>query len=306
MPAVSHLSPVTRALPIVLVAAALIAACLSILEVSWLPDPDIPVLLPGDKSPAPPGPGHWLGTDALGRDLLSRLLAGASTSLTVALAATLLSLTLGVGIGSVAGLTGGRTDAFLMRVTDLFLALPGPLILIAVMAAAPEPRTLPFLGSAAEPALILCFLALGLLGWGDIARMARAGVLEARHLEFVQAARAAGAGPARVLGLHLIPQALRPVWILASAGVGTNILAESWLSFLGIGVQPPRPSWGSMISSGTQYLLTEPWMCIFPGVALTLSVLGFHLLGDFINDRQAVRQPGADVGHQTATPLPAR
>jgi len=306
MPAVSRLSPFTRVLPIVLVGALLIAASLSILKVSWLPDPEVPILLPGEKSPAPPGPGHWLGTDALGRDLLARLLAGASTSLAVALAATLLSLIIGVGIGSVAGLSGGRTDAFLMRVTDLFLALPGPLILIAVMAAAPEPRTLPFLGTTAEPALVLCFLVLGFLGWGDLARMARAGVLEARQLEFVQAARASGAGPARVLGLHLIPQALRPVWILASAGVGTNILAESWLSFLGIGVHPPRPSWGSMISSGTQYLLTEPWMCIFPGVALTLSVLGFHLLGDFINDRQAVRQGGGDVGRQAAAPVLAR
>ncbi len=306
MPAVPRPSPVTRALPIVFVGAVLIAASVSFLEVSWLPDPQIPVLFPGEKSPAPPGPGHWLGTDALGRDLMSRLLAGATTSLAVALAATLRSLILGVGIGSVAGLTGGRTDAFLMRITDLFLALPGPLILIAVMAAAPEPRTLPFLGSVAEPALILCFLVLGLLGWGDIARMARAGVLETRQLEFVQAARALGAGPARVLGLHLIPQALRPVWILASAGVGTNILAESWLSFLGIGVSPPRPSWGSMIASGTQYLLTEPWICIFPGVALTLSVLGFHLLGDFINDRQAVEQAGVDVSRQAAAPVPAR
>jgi ABC-type dipeptide/oligopeptide/nickel transport system permease subunit len=238
--------------------------------------------------------------------LLSRLLAGARTSLSVALAATVLSLIIGVGIGSLAALAGGHADAFLMRLTDLFLALPGPLILIAVMAAAPEPRTLPLVGSAEEPAVLLCFLVLGLLGWGDIARMARAGVLEARHLEYVQAARATGAGPIRVLGLHLIPPALRPVWVLASASVGTNILAESWLSFLGIGVQPPRPSWGSMIAGGTQYLLTAPWICIFPGVALTLSVLGFHLLGDLLSQRAVARPAGDELRRPGAQPALAR
>lgn len=303
---VLRLSSVTRVLPFVLVGGVLTAALLSGLGASWLPAPDRPVLLPGEASPAPPGSGHWLGTDALGRDLFSRLLAGASTSISVALAATALSLLIGVGIGSLAGLLGGRADAFLMRVTDLFLALPGPLILIAVMAAAPEPRTLPLVGAAAEPALVLCFLVLGILGWGDIARMARAGVLEARQLEFVEAARASGAGPVRVLGSHLIPQALKPVWILASASVGTNMLAEAWLSFLGIGVQPPRPSWGSMISSGTQYLLTAPWICVFPGIALTLSVLGFHLLGDHLSQRGPTRASGAELGSPEAEPALAR
>jgi len=296
----------THLLPLLLVGAVAAAAMLSALEVSWLPAPEQPVLLPGEASPAPPGPGHWLGTDPLGRDLLSRLLAGASTSLFVSLAATTLSLVVGVGIGSLAALAGGRTDAFLMRLTDLFLALPGPLILIAVMAAVPEPHTLPLLGSAEEPAVFLCLLVLGLLGWGDIARMTRSGVLEARHLEYVQAARATGAGTVRVLGLHLIPSALGPVWVIASAGVGANILAESWLSFLGIGVQPPRPSWGSMIASGTQYLLTAPWMCVFPGIALTLSVLAFHLLGDLLSLRAAERPGAAGLRRPETRPALAR
>ncbi len=295
-----------RLVPFLLVGAVLLGAGMASLEVGWLSPPNEPVLAPGERPPAPPGRGHWLGTDALGRDLLSRLLAGATTSLSVALAATVLSLAIGVLVGSTAGLAGGRTDAFLMRVTDLFLALPAPLILIAVMAAAPEPRNLPLVGTAAEPALVLCFLVLGLLGWGDQARLARAGVLEAREHAFTEAARAAGAGPLRVLAIHLVPHALGPVWILASAGVGTNILAESWLSFLGIGVPPPRPSWGSMIYEGTSYLVSHPWLCLFPGLALTGSVLGFHLLGDLLSERGGAHRIAEGTHSAGISPAPAR
>lgn len=272
-------------------------ACLAVLaavvagsQVPWLAPPDTPVLAPGETPPAPPGRGHWLGTDALGRDLLSRLMAGALTSLTVALAAQAIALALGLGVGSLAGFIGGRTDALLMRLTDLFLALPAPLLLIAVMAAIPEPGDLPLIGGAPEPALVLCFLVLGLLGWGEVARLARAGVIEARRSAFGEAARAAGAGPLRLLGRHLIPHAMGPVWILVSAGVGSNILAEGWLAFLGIGVRPPRPSWGAMIYEGTPYLASHPWVCLFPGLALSLSVLGFHLLGDVLREQGSPRR----------------
>lgn len=274
-------------LPALLVCAPVAAAFLAGLDLGRIPPYDVPVLAPGERPPAPPGSGHWLGTDPLGRDVLSRLLAGASTSLSVALGAEGVAVLLGLGIGSLAGLLGGRADAVLMRITDLFLALPAPLILIAVLAAVPEPRDLPLVGAAPDPALVLCFLVLGFLGWGELARVARAGVMEARGRAFAEAARAAGAGPLRLLVTHLAPHALGPVWTLASAGVGSNILAEAWLAFLGIGVQPPRPSWGAMIYEGTPYLVTHPWLCLFPGLALTLSVLGFHLLGDRLRERGA-------------------
>ncbi len=297
-------SPLRRWLPsLLLVAAALLAATLLRLDVGWLHPYDVPVLAPGERPPAPPGRGHWLGTDGLGRDVLARLLAGASTSLSVALAAQLLSLLLGIAIGSAGGFLGGRIDAILMRVTDLFLALPTPLILIAVLAAVPDPGELPVLRAAGDPALVMCFLVLGLLGWGELARVCRAGVLEARRRDFTEAARAAGAGPVRLLVSHLIPHALPPLWTLASAGVGSNVLAEAWLGFLGIGVRPPRPSWGAMIYEGTPYLTTHPWLCLFPGLALTLSVLGFHLLGDRLREREgtaprslAVVLPGEQAG----------
>lgn len=271
--------------PALLVSVPILAALVAGAGPSWLHPTDVPILAPHERPPAPPGRGHWLGTDGLGRDVLSRLVAGATTSLSVALAAEAISLLLGLGVGSLAGTLGGRADALLMRITDLFLALPAPLILIAVMAAAPEPRDLPLVGSAPEPALFLCFLVLGLLGWGEVARVVRAGVLEARGQPFAEAARAAGAGPLRLLASHLIPHALGPLAVLASAGVGSNILAEAWLAFLGIGVQPPRPSWGSMIHEATPYLVTHPWLCLFPGLALTLSALGFHLLGDRLQER---------------------
>jgi len=278
--------------PALLISAALAAALAAGLGLPWIHAYDEPILGPGELPPAPPGPGRWLGTDALGRDLLSRLLAGAATSLSVALAAQGVALAVGLGIGSTAGYLGGRTDALLMRITDLFLALPAPLVLIAVMAAVPEPRDLPLLGGVGEPALVLCFLVLGLLGWGETARVTRAGVLEARRREFSDAARAAGAGPWRLLGSHLIPHALGPVWILASSGVASNILAEAWLAFLGIGVRPPRPSWGAMIYEGTPFLLTHPRLCLLPGLALTLTSLGFHLLGDRLRERAS---PGGDA-----------
>jgi ABC-type dipeptide/oligopeptide/nickel transport system permease subunit len=294
-PAASRL-PLLRwippALPLLLLLGATLAARSGL---EWIPRHDVPVLGPGELPPARPGPGHWLGTDGLGRDMASRLIAGAGTSLSVALAAQLLSLAVGVGVGAVAGLRGGRTDAILMRVTDLFLALPAPLILIAVMAAVPEPGEIPLLGAASEPATVMCLLALGLLGWGELARLARSGVLEARRLTFTEAARAAGAGPWRLLGFHLIPHALGPVWILASSGVGANILAESWLAFLGLGVRPPRPSWGAMIYEGTPYLVTHPWVCLFPGLALTFSVLGFHLLGDRLREIGVPQRPALVV-----------
>lgn len=261
-----------------------LGALFSVLGAPGLPRPDLPVTAPGETAPAPPGPRHLLGTDPLGRDLLARLLAGASTSLGVALGAQAVALLIGLFVGAAAGAAGGGVESALMRCTDLFLALPAPLVLIAVLAAVPDAGSLPLLGAAPDQASLVCLLALGLLGWGEIARVVRAGILEARGRAFSEAARAAGAGPLRVLGAHLLPHAIGPVWTLASAGVGANVLAEAWLSFLGIGVRPPRPSWGTMIAEGTPYLTSHPWLCLFPGLALTLTVLGFHLLGDQLRE----------------------
>jgi peptide/nickel transport system permease protein len=279
-----------------LIAAAVLGALLSALGAPGLARPDLPVLAPGEIAPAPPGRGHLLGTDPLGRDLLARLLAGASTSLGVALAAQALALLIGLSVGALAGAAGGSIDSVLMRGADLLLSLPAPLVLIAVLAALPDAGVPPLIGAADEPATLVCLLALGLLGWGEIARVVRASIIETRRRAFSEAARAAGAGPLRLLGMHLLPHAVGPVWTLASAGVGANVLAEAWLSFLGIGVRPPRPSWGGMIADGTPYLTSHPWLCIFPGLALTLTVLGFHLLGDWLRELHGEEQAAPLVG----------
>jgi peptide/nickel transport system permease protein len=284
--------------PALLIGAAGVGALLSALNAPGLARPDLPVLSAGETAPAPPGRRHLLGTDPLGRDLLARLLAGASTSLGVALAAQGVALLVGLPVGAVAGAAGGKIDSVLMRCTDLLLSLPAPLVLIAVLAALPDAGGLPLIGSADEPAMLVCLLALGLLGWGEIARVVRAGVIETRRSAYSEAARASGAGPLRLLGVHLLPPALGPVWTLSSSGVGANVLAEAWLSFLGIGVRPPRPSWGGMIADGTPYLTSHPWLCIFPGLALTLTVLGFHLLGDWLRERRGGEQPAPLVGFE--------
>ncbi|GAB6174857.1 ABC transporter permease [Paradesulfitobacterium aromaticivorans] len=218
-----------------------------------------------------PSAGHLMGTDVLGRDILSRVFHGARASLIVGVVATGISLVIGVFVGAVTGYYGGWVDSLIMRITDIFFAFPFFLLAIAIMT---------FLG----PSFINVFIALGLIGWTNFARLVRGQVLAVKASEYVEAARAVGASNSRIIWKHVLPNTLAPIIVYATMNIGNAILSEAGLSFLGIGVQPPNPSWGLMLSEGTTYIWNAPWMVIWPGVAIFLTVLGFNLLGDGLRD----------------------
>ena len=220
-----------------------------------------------------PSARHPFGVDPLSRDVLSRVLYGARVSLRVAVAATAVSLILGVCAGAAAGYVGGWTDEFLMRIADAFSAFPGILLAIAITAAFDE------------RSLVVVFVALGLVGWTRLARIVRGQVLSLREEDFVLAAHAVGAGRRRIVFVHILPNCLAPIIITATILMAGNILGEAGLSFLGIGVQPPYPSWGGMLAEARNRDLAQFWwMCTFPGLAIALTVLGFNLLGDALRD----------------------
>lgn len=220
-----------------------------------------------------PSLSHWLGTDAQGRDVWSRLLYGARVSLTVGILSQGIALSLGVLLGLVAGYFGRWVDEVVMRLADVTLAFPTLLLLIAMVA-------------ALQPSLGVVFLTIGLVGWAGMARLVRGQVLVVRQLEYVQASRALGARDGRIIARHVLPGVIAPVVIAATLGVAGAIMAESSLSFLGLGVQPPTPSWGSMIADGRDLyqLRHSPWTSVFPGLAIGAAVLGFNLLGDALRD----------------------
>jgi peptide/nickel transport system permease protein len=220
---------------------------------------------------APPTVGHPFGLDELGRDILARVLAGARISFLVAMVVVSVSASVGTVLGSVAGYFGGVTDEVIGRVIDTLMAFPGILLAIALVAV---------LG----PSLGNVVFALTVIGWVGYARLVRGQVLRAREFEYVRAAQALGASTPRVLVRHLIPAALPAVVVQATLGMAGAILGEAALSFLGLGVQPPTPSWGSMLNGGRAHLLDAPHLTLFPGLAMALLVLGFNFLGDGLRD----------------------
>ena len=220
----------------------------------------------------PPSLEHPFGTDYLGRDMLSRVIYGGRISLAIGIVAVLISGIIGMGIGAIAGFKGGWVDEALMRVTDVVFAFPTALFALAVMAI------------FEDPTVTKIFLVLGLVGWAGIARLVRAEVMSIKERDYVKAARAMGFGSMRILVLHILPNTLGTLLVALTLGVAGNILTEAWLSFLGLGAQPPTPSWGAMITEGQFYLTSRPWVVVFPGMAILLTVLGFNLLGDGLRD----------------------
>jgi len=226
---------------------------------------------------APPGVGHWMGTDDLGRDVLARIMYGARISLLVGFVAVGIASLIGILLGSLAGYYRGWVDAVIMRFVDIMLCFPSFFLILAVIA---------FL----EPSIWNIMIIIGITSWMGVARLVRAEFLSLRERDFVLAARALGASDARIILRHILPNALSPVLVSATLGVAGAILTESALSFLGIGVQPPTPSWGNMLINGKQTLGEAWWLSAFPGLAILVTVLGYNLLGEGIRDALDPRQ----------------
>lgn len=219
----------------------------------------------------PPSWDHPMGTDQYARDVLSRLMYGARVSLTIGVVAVAISVVLGTALGAVAGFLGGWVDRAVSGLVDVVLAFPRLVLLIAVVV-------------VLEPSMTVIVLVLGLTQWPATARLVRGEVLGIREREFVEAARALGFSRRRILLRHVVPNALAPVIVAAALGVGNTIILEAGLSFLGLGVQPPTPSWGTMVSDGRDVMRSAWWISTFPGLAIVLTVLAFNLVGDGLRD----------------------
>jgi peptide/nickel transport system permease protein len=224
-----------------------------------------------------PSAAHWFGTDEVGRDLLSRIIWGARASLSAGVIAVAIAVGIGVPTGMVAGYVGGWTDGLISRLTDAMLAIPFLILAIALAA---------FLG----PSLGNAMIAIGVTATPIFVRLARGQVLAARAEDYVEAARAVGNPPVRILLRHILPNILPPVMVQATLAVAAAIIAEASLSFLGLGQQPPAPSWGSMLNTSQRFLTQAPWMAIFPGLAIFLTVLAFNLFGDGLRDAMDPRR----------------
>lgn len=218
-----------------------------------------------------PSATHYFGTDALGRDVFARMLYGGRVSLWVGFVAVGISTAIGLALGLAAGYFGGLVDEIIMRGVDVMLCFPSFFLILAVIA---------FL----EPGLTNIMIVIGFTSWMGVARLVRAETLSLRKRDFVQASRLAGASPVRIMLTHILPNAITPVLVSATLGVAGAILVESSLSFLGLGVQPPDPSWGNLLMDGKEVLGIAPWLSIFPGMAILLTVLGYNLLGEALRD----------------------
>jgi len=220
---------------------------------------------------SPPSKTHLLGTDELGRDLLSRIIWGSRVSLKVGFVAVGIAIVIGIVIGAIAGFYGGKVDAILMRFVDIMLAFPTFFLILAVIA-------------ILEPNIFTIMAVIGITSWMDVARLVRAEFLSLKERDFVGAARAVGASDTRLIFRHILPNALSPVFVAATFGVAGAILIESGLSFLGLGVQPPDPSWGNILTAGKDNIEIAWWLSLYPGLAILITVLSYNLVGEGLRD----------------------
>ena len=220
---------------------------------------------------SPPSAEHWLGTDTFGRDMLTRIMYGGRVSLMVGFIATSVALVIGVTYGAVAGYAGGKVDAVMMRLVDIMYALPFMIFIILLMVVFGRN-------------LLLLFLAIGAVEWLTMARIVRGQVQSLRQMEYVEAAISIGQAPSRIIAKHLLPNALGPVIVYTTLTIPSVMLLEAFLSFLGLGIQPPQSSWGLLISYGVETMEEYPWLLIFPGLALTLTLFALNFLGDGLRD----------------------
>jgi peptide/nickel transport system permease protein len=220
---------------------------------------------------SPPSKTHLLGTDELGRDVFSRIIWGSRVSLKVGFVAVGIAIIIGIVIGAIAGFYGGKIDAILMRFVDIMLAFPTFFLILAVIA-------------ILEPSIFTIMVVIGITSWMDVARLVRAEFLTLKERDFVGAARAIGVTDARLIFRHILPNALSPVFVAATFGVAGAILIESGLSFLGLGVQPPDPSWGNILTAGKDNIEVAWWLSLYPGLAILITVLSYNLVGEGLRD----------------------
>jgi peptide/nickel transport system permease protein len=256
--------------------AVILLAGLAALAAPWLapysPDEQFFDGLTLEGAPLPPGERFWLGTDLLGRDLLSRLLWGARTSLVIGVVANGVAILIGTGLGVLAGYTGGWLGAAIMRFTDLMMAFPALLLAIC-------------LAAIWRPSLWIVAMVIALVNWVQIARVIYTQTRALKERDFVTACRCLGAGPLRILIRHILPHLLPTMLVWGTLGIATTVLLEATLSFLGIGVRPPTPSWGNIIFENQTYFATAPWLVFFPGAAILLTALAFNIVGDALDER---------------------
>ena len=241
---------------------------------------DIDTTTVAQSSKLPPSPEHPFGTDATGRDQLVRVIYGSRVSLTVGVIATLISTGIGLVMGALAAFYGGWVDTIIMRPAHMFLAIPYTLFVITMLAV---------MGQGIQNV----FIAIGVLGWPSIARVFRSAILSVKENDYVDAARAMGASDLRIIARHIFPNSVASIVVYATMNIGGAILTESALSYLGMGVTPPTPSWGIMIQDGQTFLQTQPWLMIMPGLAILSTVLAFTLLGDGLRDALDVKMKDA-------------
>lgn len=232
-----------------------------------------------DELRQPPALHHPMGTDSKGRDVFSRILYGGRISLSVALMAAVVSMGIGLLVGLLSGYIGGRIDTSIMLFVDLILAFPSLLLAIGISVILP-------------PGIYTVMIAIASVGWASFARLIRGYILSCREAPFVEAARAMGCGNGRILFVHLLPQCLPLVFVMAGLKLAGYIITEASLSFLGLGAQPPTPSWGSMVSANRVFIMSAPWMVIFPGLAIALTSLCFNMLGDALRDKYGLKISG--------------